>query len=184
MSPQKSFPCFWIYCFCSKMVTMATTKYLSHISDVSNFSSIKFYVHIRPTNGNIPDCLFFYCEFIISVFTQLFFSLCKTSETTLRVSLSFFLGKLSKSSSLTFNISRMGILNSLSEEINFFRLCNCSLASSFSTAVLSHAPLSVLTIVMKTKSLTVLANQRTLFASRNVDKNLKTIAKITASEIA
>ena len=32
---------------------MVTTKYHSHMSDVSNYSTIKFYVRIRSTDGNI-----------------------------------------------------------------------------------------------------------------------------------
>ena len=41
-------------------------KYHSRIADVSNYSSIKFHVHIRSTNGNIRDCLLFNYAFIIS----------------------------------------------------------------------------------------------------------------------
>ena len=40
--------------------------------------------------------------------------------------------------------------------------------------------LGVLTIVMKTKTFTVLTNQRALLVSRNAEKNLETIAKTTA----
>ena len=36
---------------------MIRTKYHSRISDVSNYSTIKFYVRITSTDGNIQDCL-------------------------------------------------------------------------------------------------------------------------------
>ena len=52
------------------MVTMVRTKYHSCISDVSNYSSIKFYLRIRSTDGNIRDCLLLICAFIISDVTQ------------------------------------------------------------------------------------------------------------------
>ena len=53
------------------------------IPDVSNYSSIKFYVPIRSRNVNIPDCLLFNCAFIISDVTiYCFFSLYKTSRKT------------------------------------------------------------------------------------------------------
>ena len=37
---------------------------------MSNYSSIKFYLHIRSTDGNIRDCLLLICGFIISDVTQ------------------------------------------------------------------------------------------------------------------
>ena len=37
---------------------------------MSNYSSIKFYLHIRSTDGNIRDCLLLICAFIISDVTQ------------------------------------------------------------------------------------------------------------------
>ena len=43
--------------FCFELVTMIRTKYHSRISDVSNYSTIKFYVRIRSTDENIQDCL-------------------------------------------------------------------------------------------------------------------------------
>ena len=49
---------------------MVTTKYHSRISDVSNYSSIKFHVHISSTDGNIRDWLLLNCAFIISDVTQ------------------------------------------------------------------------------------------------------------------
>ena len=59
---------------------MVTTKYHSRISDVSNYSSIKFCLRIRSTDGNIRDCLLLICAFIISHVTHLLlFNLCKTS---------------------------------------------------------------------------------------------------------
>ena len=49
---------------------MVTTKYHSRISDVSNYSSIKFYLRIRSTDGNSRDCVLLICAFIISDVTQ------------------------------------------------------------------------------------------------------------------
>ena len=43
---------------------------LSRISDMSNYSSIKFCVHVGSTDGNIRDCLLLNCRFIISDVTQ------------------------------------------------------------------------------------------------------------------
>ena len=74
------------------------TKYRSRIPDVSNYSSIKCYVHIWSRNGNILDC---YCLTVhLALLTShnlLFFSLHKTGENNIFGFLSFFfLGKLSK----------------------------------------------------------------------------------------
>ena len=52
------------------MVTMVITKYRSRIPDVSNYSSIKFYVSIRSKNGNILNCLLFNHAIRISDVTQ------------------------------------------------------------------------------------------------------------------
>ena len=49
---------------------MATTKYGNRISDVSNYSSIKFYVRTQSRNRNMLHCLLFNCEFSISDVTQ------------------------------------------------------------------------------------------------------------------
>ena len=54
------------------MVTMVTKKYHSCISDVSNFSSIKFHVHISPTDGNIRHWLLLNCAFIIADVTMIY----------------------------------------------------------------------------------------------------------------
>ena len=54
------------------MVTMVTKKYHSHISDVSNFSSIKFHVRISPTDGNIRHWLLLNCAFIIADVTIIY----------------------------------------------------------------------------------------------------------------
>ena len=51
---------------------MVTKKYRSRISDVSNFSSIKFYVHISPTDGNIRHWLLLNCAFIIADVTIIY----------------------------------------------------------------------------------------------------------------
>ena len=117
-------------------------KYHSRISDVSNFSSIKFHVRISPTDGNIRHWLLLNCTFIIADITIIycFFRFCKTSKkTTFSVFLSFFLVKLPKSHSLKLNISRTAwpilmilvsfcrILNSLSDEINLFWHCSSPL---------------------------------------------------------
>ena len=116
------------------MVTMITTKYYSRIPDVSSYSSIKIFVHILFTNGDILDCLLFNCVVIIVTSQNLLlFSFCRTSKkTTLSVFLSFFLGKLSKSRSVKLNISRTvqriltilvslcRILNGLLDEVNLF----------------------------------------------------------------
>ena len=45
---------------------MVTAEISRHISDVSNYPSIKFHVRISSTNGNIRDSLLFNCAFIIS----------------------------------------------------------------------------------------------------------------------
>ena len=42
----------------------------SHISDLSNYSSIKFHVRISSTDGNIRDWLLLNCAFINSDVTQ------------------------------------------------------------------------------------------------------------------
>ena len=57
-------------------------KYHSRISDVSNFSSVKFHVRISPTDGNIRHWLLLNCAFIIADVTiyLLFFRFCKTSK--------------------------------------------------------------------------------------------------------
>ena len=76
---------------------------------MSNYSSIKVWVRIRSTNGDILDCLFFIVQlsFVTSQNLMLFI-FCKTSKkTTFSFFQSFFLGKLSKSRSLKLNISRM-----------------------------------------------------------------------------
>ena len=65
------------------MVTMVTKKYHSRISDVSNFSSIKFHVRISHTDRNIRHWLLLNCAFIIADVTiiyLLFFRFCKTSK--------------------------------------------------------------------------------------------------------
>ena len=101
---------------------------------MSNYSSIKIWVRIRSTNGDILDCLFFNCAVIICGVTKsMLFSFCKISKkTTFSFFQSFFLGKLSKSRFLKLNISRTalriltilvsfcGILNGLLDEIKSF----------------------------------------------------------------
>ena len=47
-------------------------KYHSRISDVSNFSSIKFHVRISPTDGNIRHWLLLNCAFIIADVTIIY----------------------------------------------------------------------------------------------------------------
>ena len=54
------------------MVTMVTKKYHSRISDVSNFSSIKFHVRISPTDGNIRHWLLLNCALIIADVTIIY----------------------------------------------------------------------------------------------------------------
>ena len=119
---------------------MVTTKISSHISDVSNYSSIKFHVRISSTDGNIRDWLLLNCAFTISDVTQSI--LLQFFENFFSVSLSFFLVKLSKSQSLKLNISRTAwpilmilvlfcrILNGLSDEINLFWQCSSPLKTS------------------------------------------------------
>ena len=121
---------------------MVTKKYHSRISDVSNFSSIKFHVRISPTDRNIRHWLLLNCAFIIADVTIIycfsgFAKLLK--KTTFSVFLSFFLIKLPKSHFLKLNISRTAwlilmilvsfcrILNSLSDEINLFWHCSSPL---------------------------------------------------------
>ena len=117
-------------------------KYHSCISDVSNFSSIKFHVHISPTDGNIRHWLLLNYAFIIADVTMIycfsgFAKLLK--KTAFSVFLSFFLINLPKSHSLKLNISRTAwpilmilvsfcrILNSLSDKINLFWHCSSPL---------------------------------------------------------
>ena len=118
---------------------LGNNKNVTVVSDVSDYSSVKFYIRIRSsTDGNIRDCLL-NCAFLTS-HNLLFFSLCKTSKkTTFSVLLSFFLVKLCKSRSLKLNISRTAwrilmilvsfcrILDGLSDGINLFWLCSSSL---------------------------------------------------------
>ena len=47
-------------------------KYHSRISDVSNFSSIKFHVRISPTDGNIRHWLLLNCAFVIADVTIIY----------------------------------------------------------------------------------------------------------------
>ena len=47
-------------------------KYHSRISDVSNFSSIKFHVRISPTDRNIRHWLLLNCAFIIADVTIIY----------------------------------------------------------------------------------------------------------------
>ena len=107
---------------------------------MSNYSSIKLYLRIRSTDGNIRDCLLLTCAFIISDVTQSCSSVCANPlKTTFSVFRSFFLVKLSKSRSLKLNISRTAwpilmilvsfcrILNSRSDEINLFWRCSSPL---------------------------------------------------------
>ena len=47
-------------------------KYHIRILDVSNFSSIKFLVHISPTDGNIRHWLLLNCAFIIDDVTIIY----------------------------------------------------------------------------------------------------------------
>ena len=54
------------------MVTMVTKRYHSRISDVSNFSSIKFHVRISPTGRNIRHWLLLNCAFIIADVTIIY----------------------------------------------------------------------------------------------------------------
>ena len=64
---------------------------------MSNYTSIKFYVHIRSTDGNIRDCLLLNCAFIISDVTQsivLQFVQNLQGKTTFSVFLSFFSRKI------------------------------------------------------------------------------------------
>ena len=51
---------------------MVTKKYHSRISDVSNFSSIKFHVRISPTDGSIRHWLLLNCAFIITDVTIIY----------------------------------------------------------------------------------------------------------------
>ena len=117
-------------------------KYHSRISDVSNFSSIKFHVRISPTDGNIRHWLLLNCAFIIDDVTIIycfsgFAKLLKKQR--FQFFCHFFLVKLPKSHSLKLNISRTAwpilmilvsfcrILNSLSDKINLFWHCSSPL---------------------------------------------------------
>ena len=64
MSTLNSFLCFQIECFCSKMVTMVTTK----ISQ-SYFRCVKLFIH-KILSSYLRDCLLLICAFIISDVTQ------------------------------------------------------------------------------------------------------------------
>ena len=63
--------------FCFELVTTTTTKYHSRISDLSNYSTVKFYVRIRSTDGNIQDCLLLN---VISDVTQSLLQFVQTCE--------------------------------------------------------------------------------------------------------
>ena len=117
-------------------------KYHSRISDVSNFSSIKFHVRISPTDGNIRHWLLLNRAFIIADVTIIycFSGFAKLLKKTNIFGFSVvFLVKLPKSHSLKLNISRTAlpilmilvsfcrILNSLSDEINLFWHCRSPL---------------------------------------------------------
>ena len=124
------------------MVTMVRKKYHSRISDVSNFSSIKFHVRISPTDGNIRHWLLLNCAFIIADVTIIycFSGFAKLLKNNIfGFSVVFFLVKLPKSHSLKLNSSRTAwpilmilvsfylILNSLSDKINLFWHCSSPL---------------------------------------------------------
>ena len=124
------------------MVAVVTTKISQSYPRVSNYSSVKFYMRIRSTDGNIGDCLLLNCAFIISDDTRsivLQFVQNLKKNPTFSVFLSFFLVKLSKSRSLKLNTSRTAwpismilvsfcrILNGLSDEINLFWRCSSPL---------------------------------------------------------
>ena len=96
------------------MVTMVTKKYHSRISDVSNFSSIKFHVRISPTDGNIRHWLLLNCAFIIADVTIIycFLRFCKTSKkTTFSVFLSFFSRKIAQISFCKVEYLENGLAN-------------------------------------------------------------------------
>ena len=116
-------------------------KYHSCISDVSNFSSIKFHVHISPTDGNIRHWLLLNCAFIIADVTifYCFSGFAKLLKNSIFGFSVIFLINLPKSHSLKLNILRTAwpilmilvsfcrILNSLSDKTNLFWHCSSPL---------------------------------------------------------
>ena len=119
------------------------------ISDVSNYSSIKFYVRIRSTDGKYLTVYCRFCAFIISDVNTIYcFSVCaKSLKTTFSVFVSFFLVKLSKSPSLKLSISRTAwpilmifvlfwrTLNRRSDEINLFGRCSSPLSTVYKLCI-------------------------------------------------
>ena len=67
---KRAFFVFRYNTFVLKWLPWQQQAYHSRISGVSNYSSIKFFVRISYTDGNIRDCLLLNCEFIISDVTQ------------------------------------------------------------------------------------------------------------------
>ena len=118
-------------------------NYHSRISDVSNFSFIKFHVRISPTDGNIRHLLLLNCAFIIADVTiiycfsgfakllkkQHFRFFCRFSRKIAQIS--FFKVEFSRTAwpilKLMILVSFCRILNSLSDEINLFWHCSSPL---------------------------------------------------------
>ena len=73
---------------CFELVTTITTKYHSCISDVSNYSTIKFYVRIRSADRNIQDCLLL--NVISDVTQSIVLQFVQTCKKKFSVFLSFF----------------------------------------------------------------------------------------------
>ena len=88
---EKAFFVFRYTDFVIKWLPWLQQKYHSHTPDMSNHSSIKFYVRIRSTKGNILDCLAFNCVFIISDMTQ--FIILQFVKNIFRFSFVFFSSK-------------------------------------------------------------------------------------------
>ena len=121
---------------------MVTKKYHSRISDVSNFSSIKFHVRINPTDGNIRHWLLLNCAFIIADVTIIycFSGFAKRLKNNIFGFSVVFSRKIAQISFFKqLNISRTAclilmilvsfcrILNSLSDKINLFWHCSSPL---------------------------------------------------------
>ena len=82
MSTKKSFLCFQIYCFCSKIVTMVTTKNMAVVFQMCQTihpSEFRFVFGLQTEIFYIVYCLILQLSFVTSQ-NLLLFSFCKTSK--------------------------------------------------------------------------------------------------------
>ena len=89
---KRAFFVFRYTAFVLKWLPWQQQKYFSRIPDLSNYSSIKFYVRIRSRNGNILDCFCLIVHFaFLTSHNLLFLSLYKTYKNNILVFYRFFL---------------------------------------------------------------------------------------------